>query len=150
MKRTSGWEAWAAHVNLFALHGALYRLLRGRLMGKDVLVLTTVGRKTGRTRRTPLFFVRDGGDYVIVASNGGDERYPGWWHNLRADPRAAIQVRDRQLPCRAEEVGAAAAADLWPRLTAVYGGYARYRRETKRPLTLFRLRPQPYPLGADR
>jgi len=138
---TLSWEALAGRVNLFAVHAALYRLLGGRLVGKDVLILTTMGRKSGQPRSTPLFYVRDGGDYVIVASNGGDESYPGWWHNIRSNPHVSIQVGPRRLPCRAEKVRTEDAEELWPKLMAVYGGYARYREQTKRPLTMFRLRP---------
>src|SRR5262249_9754862 len=86
------WAALADAFNVFAIHAAVYRLLGGRLVGRNMLILTTVGRKSGRVRSTPLFFVRDGADYVVVASNGGEDRHPGWWHNIRSDPNVTIQV----------------------------------------------------------
>ena len=91
------WESLADRVNIFALHTSLYRLLGGRLVGRNILILTTMGRKSGHRRSTPLFYVRDGSDHVIVASNGGEDPYPGWWHNIRA-----------QLPVRRRAVSAIA------------------------------------------
>jgi len=138
--RLRGWEKVAERFNVFAMHAALYRLLGGRVMGKNVLLLTTTGRKSGRKRTTPLFYVRDGDDYVIVASNGGDDQYPGWWHNLRASPSAEIQVRAQRHRRSAEEVQGDQVDAQWLKLTAVYRGYERYRQRTQRPLTMFRLR----------
>jgi deazaflavin-dependent oxidoreductase (nitroreductase family) len=64
--------------------------LGGRMNGMDVLLLTTTGRKSGKPRTTPLQFMQDGGAYVVVASNGGSERHPAWWLNLKREPSAAI------------------------------------------------------------
>ena len=61
-----------------ATHAHLYRLLRGRLVGRNVLLLTTTGRRSGRRRTTPLFYARDGAAYVVISSNGGDDVHPGW------------------------------------------------------------------------
>jgi len=137
------WESLADAFNVFAIHTAVYRLLGGRLVGRNMLILTTVGRKSGRGRSTPLFFVRDGADYVIVASNGGEDRHPGWWHNIRSDPNVTIQVGRTVIRCRAEVATAADRPRLWSQLDAVYGGYRRYRTATTRELTIFRLRPSP-------
>lgn len=143
------WEALADRLSIFAIHAGLYRLLRGRLVGRNLLLLTTTGRRSGRRRCTPLFYVRDGSDFVIVASNGGEDHYPGWWHNIRADPRVVVQVGAAVVECRAEELPDSEADALWPRLISVYAGYARYRQRTKRPLTLFRLRPVASQLTRD-
>ena len=88
---------------VFAAHAVLYRLLGGRLAGRNVLILTTTGRKTGRKRSTPLYFIRDGKDYVVIASNGGEDRYPGWWYNVRDDPDVEVQIARRFAQCRVEE-----------------------------------------------
>ena len=61
------------------------------------LLLTTIGRRTGRTRRTPLIYGRDGDRYVVVASAGGQPNHPAWYLNLRADPRVRIQVRAERI-----------------------------------------------------
>jgi len=141
-ERKSGfrWESIAERFNVFAVHTALYRLLGGRLVGRNILILTTVGNKSGRLRSTPLYFVRDGGDYVIVASNGGEDRYPSWWHNIRSDSNVTIQVGREVIRCRAEVAATEDGPRLWSRLDAVYGGYRRYREATTRELTIFRLR----------
>ena len=141
MARRFRWESFADAFNVFAIHAAVYRLLGGRLVGRNILILTTVGRKSGRARHTPLFFVRDEGDYIVVASNGGEDRPPGWWHNIRADPNVTIQVGRAVMRCHAEVAAAADEPRLWVRLDAVYGGYRRYRAATTRELTIFRLRP---------
>jgi deazaflavin-dependent oxidoreductase (nitroreductase family) len=130
---------------VFTAHVALYRLLGGRFVGANTLILTTAGRRSGRKRSTPLFFARDGGDYVIIASNGGDERYPGWWFNVHADPEVEIQVGRRRMRCRAVAASEAETPALFAKLSAVYGGYRRYRDRTKRTLTIFRLRSGPRP-----
>jgi len=137
------WESIADRFNVFAVHTALYRLLGGRIVGNKILLLTTIGRRTGRLRTTPLFFVRDGDAYVVVASNGGEDRYPGWWHNIRSDPNATIQVGREIVTCRAEVASTADGPRLWPKLDAVYAGYRRYREGTARELTIFRLKAAP-------
>jgi deazaflavin-dependent oxidoreductase (nitroreductase family) len=132
-------------VDFPALHAGWYRALGGRLAGRNTLLLTSIGRRTGLPRTTPLLFAREGGDYVIIASNGGDEPYPAWWHNLRANPEVEIQVGRRRIACRAAEARETERERLAAKLDAVYGGYQEYRRKTRRDLTIFRLRPLPEP-----
>jgi deazaflavin-dependent oxidoreductase (nitroreductase family) len=132
-------------VDFPTLHAGWYRALGGRLAGRNTLLLTSIGRRTGLPRTTPLLFVREGADYVIIASNGGDEPYPGWWHNLRANPEVEIQVGRRRIACRASEADETERAGLAAKLDAIYGGYETYRRKTRRELTIFRLRPSPAP-----
>ncbi len=139
--RSLRWEALSERLNVFAIHRTLYRALGGRLVGRNVLILTTTGRKTGRRRSTPLFFVRDGGDYVVIASNGGEDRHPGWWHNVRANPLLEIQVGRSRIACRAQRVSGAEVPALMAELDQVYSGYAKYAARTTRELTLFRLKP---------
>ena len=139
--RSLRWEALSERLNVFAIHRTLYRALGGRLVGRNVLILTTTGRKTGRRRGTPVFFVRAGGDYVVIASNGGEDRFPGWWHNIRANPDIEIEVGRSRIACRAERVSGAEVPSLLAKLDRVYSGYARYAARTTRELTLFRLKP---------
>ena len=139
---TTRWESWRVMPLVFAAHVKLYRLLGGRLVGRNMLILTTVGRSTGRRRSTPVFFVPDADDYVVIASNGGEDRYPGWWHNIRANPDVEVEIGRRRIGCTARRVEDAADADrLFSGLSGVYGGYQEYRRRTERELTLFRLTP---------
>src|SRR5262249_7895791 len=92
-------------------------------------------------RRTPLYFARADEDYLIVASNGGDERYPGWWYNIRSNKRVKIQDGYLMRECSAHEVERAEAEVLWPRLLAACGGFGGDGGHTRRPLTMFRLHP---------
>jgi len=104
------------------LHAALYRLTRGRLLGRvggqPVLLLETVGRRTGRPRTTPVQYLADGAAFVVVAANGGAPRPPAWWLNLCADPRARVQVGTDLLDVGARTAAGEERALLWLRLTA--------------------------------
>lgn len=100
--------------------------------GVSMLLLTTLGRRTGRARVIPLLYVEDAGRLVIVASNAGDDRHPAWWLNLQANPRARVQVRRERFEVIAREADAAERARLWPKLVAAYGYYDRYTRRTRR------------------
>jgi deazaflavin-dependent oxidoreductase (nitroreductase family) len=86
---------------LLRLHEQLYKRTDGRIghrmIGVPTLLLRTTGRRSGATRTNGLVYARDGGDYLVVASNGGADRSPAWLHNLRANPAVEIQVgRDRR------------------------------------------------------
>ncbi len=78
-------------------HLATYRLTRGRLTtrlglpGAEMILLTSTGRKTGKPRTVPLLSVRHGDDWLVIASNAGLDRSPGWWFNLRANPAATVR-----------------------------------------------------------
>jgi deazaflavin-dependent oxidoreductase (nitroreductase family) len=117
-------------------HRELYRLTHGRLLGRvagmPVLLLTTTGRRSGRPRTTPLTYFHDGADLVVVASNGGEDRPPSWWLNLRADPRATITIGTRPERVTAREARSDERARLWPVITGVHPGYAAYERRTTR------------------
>jgi deazaflavin-dependent oxidoreductase (nitroreductase family) len=126
-----------------AVHRFVYRATGGRLganlAGTRILLLTTVGRKTGRERVTPLLFVRDGECFVVVASNAGDDRNPAWWLNLRARPEAEIQVGPEHHRVRARRASPDEAARLWPLLEASYRHYAEYRGRTSRAIPVVML-----------
>ena len=83
------------------VHERIYKATDGRLghkmVGVPTLLLRTTGRRSGQTRTNGLVYARDGGDYLVVASNGGADKAPAWLHNLKANPDVEIQVgRDRQ------------------------------------------------------
>jgi F420H(2)-dependent quinone reductase len=127
------------------IHAFLYRRTGGRFGGKiqglDVLLLTTKGRRTGKRRTAPLGYFEHQGCYVVTASNGGSNRHPGWFHNLRSDPIAWIQIRDRRLEVRAEIAGPAPRAALWMRLLELAPSYGAYARRTRREIPMVSLRP---------
>ncbi len=138
--RAPRWEAFADRFGIFAMHRALYRALGGRFVGRNLLILSTMGRRTGQRRSTLLYYVQDGEDYVVIASNGGDDRYPGWWHNIRANPDVEIEVGRSRISCEAEPVREADRRPLFVKLARVFPGYTKYEQRTSRELTVFRLR----------
>ena len=123
----------------------LYRLSGGRvgarIWGLSILLLTTRGRKTGRLRTTPLCFLRDGDDLVVVASNGGMDWFPSWWHNLLGEPLATIQVGRTRRAIRAREATPEERIRLWSELTSIAPGYLKYQERTARTIPLAILQP---------
>lgn len=128
------------------IHRFLYSTTNGRIGGKlgrvPTLLLTTKGRKSGRSRTTPLLYIKDDNNYVVVASNGGDDRHPSWSLNLRDNPQANVQVRKRRLTVEAKKADPEEKARLWPQLTRVYPGYDEYQHRTKREIPVVILRPE--------
>jgi len=114
----------------------VYRLSGGRVMGRmgaaPILLLTTIGRKSGKRRTVPLLYIEDGGRFVIVASYAGAPRHPVWFLNLEAHPQVELQVRSRRFPGTARRASAEEKAQLWPRLVAIYPAYADYQKRTTR------------------
>ena len=106
--------------------------LGSRLKGMPVLLLTTTGRKSGRPRTTPLMYLEDGEDMVVIASNSGDDRDPGWWRNLKAHPAATIQLQRERRSVRAERASAGEKARIWPALIARNADYEEYAKRTAR------------------
>jgi deazaflavin-dependent oxidoreductase (nitroreductase family) len=126
----------------------LFRVTGGRiatrLYGFPSLLLITTGAKTGLQRTSPLLYVRDGDDFVVVGTNFGTEHHPAWTANLLKTPEAALVVGEDTLPVIAALCDRAAFERLWPRFTAVYGGYRAYlARLTGREPRMFLLRPTP-------
>ena len=129
-----------------AVHRFLFRAsngrLGGRLMGNDMLLLETVGRKTGRLREVPLLAVPDGDAWVVVASNAGDDRPPAWWLNLEARPDAQIRLAGRRLAVRARLAGPHERPRLWAKVVDANGAYAEYETRTSRPIPVVLLEPR--------
>lgn len=124
----------------------VYRLTGGRLgasnAGAPVLLLTATGRKSGRRITTPLIYLRDGENYVVVASKGGWDKHPLWYLNLQANPACEVQVGRTKLAATARTADASERARLWPRLVGVYADYANYQSWTDReiPVVILSLR----------
>jgi deazaflavin-dependent oxidoreductase (nitroreductase family) len=129
-------------LNVYAF---LYRLtggrIGGRVQGLRVLLLTSTGRKTGKHRTTPLGYFEDDGGYVIIGSNAGSDTNPAWFYNLRTNPRATIQIGDKQLKVLAEIAQSDKRTQLWARLIELAPLYANYARKTSREIPLVTLRP---------
>jgi deazaflavin-dependent oxidoreductase (nitroreductase family) len=96
------------------------------------LLLTTVGRKSGRELTMPLIFGRSGEDYVIVASKGGAAAHPAWYLNLEATPSVRVQVKADKFAARARTAQAAERAALWKKMVAIYAPYELYQTKTDR------------------
>jgi deazaflavin-dependent oxidoreductase (nitroreductase family) len=110
--------------------------------GPPMLLLDHVGAKSGRRRTTPLVYLRDGNDIVIVASKGGAPRHPAWYHNLLANPDTTVQIGRRRIPVKARVTTAQERSRLWPRVVDTYSGYAGYQKRTKREIPLVILEPR--------
>jgi deazaflavin-dependent oxidoreductase (nitroreductase family) len=130
---------------LTQLNTELYRLtggrIGGRLRGAPVLLLEHVGRRSGKRRTTPLLYLRDGENLVIVASRGGSNVHPAWWLNLKASPRCTVQVGRERLVRTARQASADERAALWPRLVEMYPDYDAYQRRTSREIPVVILSP---------
>jgi deazaflavin-dependent oxidoreductase (nitroreductase family) len=120
------------------IHRGVYRVSGGRVgsgaFGMRFLLLRHLGRRTRRERITPLLYVSDADRWVVVASNGGDERDPAWWLNLKSHPAAQIQVGREHFRVAARAATDAECARLWPRLLAAYSSFELYRQRAKRPI----------------
>ncbi len=128
-----------------AAHVALYRLSGGKVGGHTqhmpVLLLTTIGRKSGKPHTTPLVYLPDGEDFVVVASNGGQAKLPNWWLNVRKRKQAQIEVGRRRLRVSAQEASGEERQRLWSRVVAYHAGHEAYQERTPYPLPLIILRP---------
>lgn len=106
------------------------------------LFLHTVGRKSGRARANGLFYVLDGVDLIVVASNAGADVDPAWWLNLRARPDAEVEVGGQRRTVRARPARSEEYDRLWPRLVTANPDYATYRTKASRPIPVVILEPR--------
>ncbi len=116
--------------------------LGGRALGADILVLRTVGRRSGQSRDAPMFFVRHGDGFAVVASNAASARTPAWWFNLQDHPEADALVHGHTHPVRARAAAEQEVAELWPRLVELYSGYDHYKSIARRELPVVILEPR--------
>jgi deazaflavin-dependent oxidoreductase (nitroreductase family) len=126
-------------------HAGVYRATGGKLFGRmgksPILLLNTVGRKTGRKRTSPLLYVMDGEDFVIIASKGGAAAHPAWYLNLRANPEATVEIGDREVQVEAEVADPEEKTRLWQKMVEMYPAYDDYQRKTGREIPLLILHP---------
>jgi deazaflavin-dependent oxidoreductase (nitroreductase family) len=111
------------------------------LKGKPVILLTTVGAKTGKLRKTPLMRVEHNGEYAVVASLGGAPKNPVWYHNIVKHPRVELQDGPAAGDYEAREVFGEEKASWWRRAVGVWPDYADYQRKTDREIPVFVLTP---------
>jgi deazaflavin-dependent oxidoreductase (nitroreductase family) len=116
--------------------------LGGRALGAEILVLRTTGRRSGQRRDSPMFFLRRGGGFAVVASNGASKRVPAWWLNLQDQPEAEALVRGTSHPVKARAAGEQEVAELWPSFVELYSGYDHYKSIATRELPVVILEPR--------
>lgn len=136
-----------AQVRVFRLTngrvGSRWRIGAGFRKPVPTLLLNHVGRKSGRTFTTPLLYLEDGADLVIVASQGGLPKNPQWYPNLMARPDVTVELRgEGARPVRARTAGPEEREALWPRLVELYADFASYAAWTDREIPVVVLEPR--------
>ncbi len=133
---TAGWARKQAE-RYEASDGAEASDLRGR----PVIVVTSVGAKTGKLRKTALMRVEHDGDYAVVASMGGAPKHPVWYYNLKANPHVELQDGPTKRDYRAREASGTEKAAWWARAVEAWPDYAKYQTKTTRQIPVFVLEP---------
>lgn len=144
--RRLAWHPWFSAVGrrVVPVDRWLEQKTRGRLtiVGHNAvpqLLLTTVGRKTGKPRTTPVLYAKAADDWVITASNWGQPHHPGWSSNLISHPDATIDVGRERIDVYATLAGGPARDQLWEFVTAAWPAYEAYAARTDREIRVFRL-----------
>jgi deazaflavin-dependent oxidoreductase (nitroreductase family) len=107
-----------------------------RWSGVNTLLLTTRGRKSGKLRRTPLIYGRDGERFLVVASQGGARKHPSWYLNLVENPDVLVQVGAEKFAARARPATGEEKPRLWRAMTSIWPEYDRYQARTTRDIPL--------------
>jgi deazaflavin-dependent oxidoreductase (nitroreductase family) len=111
------------------------------LNGLPVIILTSLGARTGKVRKTPLMRVEHDGEYAVVASLGGAPNHPVWYYNLVANPHVELQDGPVRRDYQASEARGAERDTWWDRAVAAYPDYAQYQTKTDRTIPVFVLTP---------
>jgi len=122
--------------------GGTWRISAGWRKPVPILLLEHVGRRSGRSLTTPLVYLEDGRDLVVVASQGGLPKHPQWLHNLRATPEATVLLKGGRRNVRARVAYPDERAQLWPRLVDLYADFDTYQRWTDREIPVVVLEPR--------
>ncbi|MDV3135977.1 nitroreductase/quinone reductase family protein [Mycobacterium sp. 29Ha] len=133
------------------MHALAYRATAGRAQNAKypTMLLTVTGRKSGKPRTVPVIYIKDGDRFVIAAAYSGSDTDPAWWLNLRANPRAEVQVMGSTMQVEATEASQVEATEassddrpeLWRRLVQMYPYFADYERRTTRQIPVIVLNP---------
>ena len=152
MMMASGYRRLRARVlkAAFQAHAQLYEASDGRLgtwigppfLGQPALLLSVTGRKSGLTRTTPLVYFKDGGNYIVVGSDGAARRDPQWWKNLQENPRATVRIGRNKFPAIASLATGAERGRLWQIGIAKNPMWSRYQTQTERELPIVILTPE--------
>ncbi|MEZ0362997.1 nitroreductase family deazaflavin-dependent oxidoreductase [Mycobacterium sp. pUA109] len=123
---------WMSRVNTLAYKVSGGKLGGTFLQGAPVALLTTIGRKSGQPRVSPLLYLRDGDRVVLVASQGGRANNPMWYLNLKANPKVSVQIKKEVLALTARDATEAERDQYWPRLVEMYSSFDDYQSWTDR------------------
>jgi deazaflavin-dependent oxidoreductase (nitroreductase family) len=144
----SGPGSWLFARAAHRIDRPVHRLTKGRhtfaslISGLPVVMLTTTGAKSGQLRTVPVLGIPDGSGVALIASNFGQNRQPGWYHNLRAQPEVEIAVDGIRQRVRAIAIEGERRERIWEQALRVYPGFAQYeRRASHRRITVFALDP---------
>ncbi len=113
----------------------------GPFAGAPILLLHTIGRKTGRERVNPMMYRKVDGGYAVFASKAGAPTHPDWYHNLVANPRVQAEIGTTTVPLTARVTGDAEREPIWAAQKAEYTGFAEYERQTTRQIPVVILEP---------
>jgi F420H(2)-dependent quinone reductase len=127
------------------VHTAAYRAsggrIGGRVRGAPVVLLHHVGRRSGKQRTSPLLYLADGDDVVVIGSKGGSHRHPAWWLNLREMDETEIELPGERRRVKVRVATPEERERLWPKVVEMYADYATYQRRTDREIPLGILSP---------
>jgi deazaflavin-dependent oxidoreductase (nitroreductase family) len=137
---------WPVLSRVMRAHAAVYRATGGRVGGRmpglpSLLLLDHIGARSGRRRTTPLVYMRDRENLIVVASKGGFPKHPSWLHNLRASPRTEVQIGSQRIPVIATEATDEERRRIWPRAVQHNPHWGRYQERTHRRIPIVILRP---------
>ena len=127
------------------VHQFLYRISGGKIgsyFGAPTLLLTTTGRKSGKQRTTPLYYVDDNNRWAVVASNAGSENHPAWYLNLQKTPSAKVQISEKQYDVNARVANEDERDRLWTQFLEIFAGYETYQEQTNREMPIILLEPE--------
>jgi deazaflavin-dependent oxidoreductase (nitroreductase family) len=127
---------WMSRINTFFYRRNKGEGLGGTFQSIPVALLTTIGRKTGEPRVSPLYFHRDGDRVIVAASKGGSDKHPMWYLNLRDNPKVTVEIKDEKLVLTAREATEDERNLYWPKLVAMYPTYEDYQSWTERKIPL--------------
>lgn len=135
-KQTGTIIKWMSRVNTWIFKKTNGRFGDKFLRGAPVGILTTIGRKSGQARESPLLFLQEGRRIILVASQGGRANNPMWYLNLKANPQITFQTKHEVLKLTAREATDAERDEYWPKLDAMYPDFANYRSYTDRKIPI--------------
>ena len=141
-------RSWPVLHRLMGLHTLAYRATNGRIghhvpgVPAPILLLDHVGAKSAVKRTSPLSYIADGDDVVLIAAKGGYAKHPAWFHNLKANPDTFARICSERRPVHARVATPEERERLWPIAVGVYHGYESYQRRTEREIPLVILEPR--------